>query len=506
MTLNFDDLLKQIGGFGRAQLLIFLVPALIAILSGFHTLAPIYLLYTPEYRCRPQSGIGSNRSTLNESVAQNLESIGKCSYGNETGPACHEWIYDQTEFASTFVTEFNLVCKNALVGTWIKTCTFAGFMVGVFVTGFLSDLLGRRRCLIACLCLYGSAALGSAFCQSPVAMALTRFFIGFGAMGAFTVSFVIGTEIVGPEARFHTGMAIEYFWTLGSCAVAGLAYLIHDWRHLQLVLSAPVLLVLVASLPPAVVPESPRWLLHKGRVNEARDVIRRMARLNRATVDIGRELDSVLEGDGPDNGGGGGRSTEKVTPSLTEASTDCAAVRVDDGSGQRSEPRWRHRFRAAAVAARQLICQAPRLLAEYCIICFNWFSIALVYYGLIMGSGTLPGSIFLTSLLTAMVEFPAYILGHATVNRLGRKVVCVAFNSLSAVSLFGLLLVVLLAPGKSQISHLRLFGLASPLLVASRPEFLFAHRLKSRGAWKAFPGRPNEGVWAPVDACKMVYI
>ncbi|PAA91413.1 hypothetical protein BOX15_Mlig002319g1 [Macrostomum lignano] len=309
--------------------------------------------------------------------------------------------------------------------------------------------LGRRRCLIACLCLYGSAALGSAFCQSPVAMALTRFFIGFGAMGAFTVSFVIGTEIVGPEARFHTGMAIEYFWTLGSCAVAGLAYLIHDWRHLQLVLSAPVLLVLVASLPPAVVPESPRWLLHKGRVNEARDVIRRMARLNRATVDIGRELDSVLEGDGPDNGGGGGRSTEKVTPSLTEASTDCAAVRVDDGSGQRSEPRWRHRFRAAAVAARQLICQAPRLLAEYCIICFNWFSIALVYYGLIMGSGTLPGSIFLTSLLTAMVEFPAYILGHATVNRLGRKVVCVAFNSLSAVSLFGLLLVVLLAPDLS---------------------------------------------------------
>uniref|UniRef100_A0A1I8GZ68 SLC22A3 n=1 Tax=Macrostomum lignano TaxID=282301 RepID=A0A1I8GZ68_9PLAT len=121
MTLNFDDLLKQIGGFGRAQLLIFLVPALIAILSGFHTLAPIYLLYTPEYRCRPQSGIGSNRSTLNESVAQNLESIGKCSYGNETGPACHEWIYDQTEFASTFVTEVLIVLKYLIISLYLAS-------------------------------------------------------------------------------------------------------------------------------------------------------------------------------------------------------------------------------------------------------------------------------------------------------------------------------------------------------------------------------------------------
>ena len=57
----------------------------------------------------------------------------------------------------------------------------------------------------------------------------------------------------------------------------GFAYLFREWRHLQLVLSAPGILLLVTWW---FLPESPRWLLRKGRVDEADQVLRNVAQVN----------------------------------------------------------------------------------------------------------------------------------------------------------------------------------------------------------------------------------
>uniref|UniRef100_A0A1I8FTZ3 HCO3_cotransp domain-containing protein n=1 Tax=Macrostomum lignano TaxID=282301 RepID=A0A1I8FTZ3_9PLAT len=142
MTLNFDDLLKQIGGFGRAQLLIFLVPALIAILSGFHTLAPIYLLYTPEYssmRCLQKRSVGRRH-------------------------------VDQ------------------------ETCNLRErFMVGVFVTGILlnpTSGAGSRILPVRQL----SMALDQVFLHTASSARWERSLLASSSR----------TEIVGPEARFQT--------------------------------------------------------------------------------------------------------------------------------------------------------------------------------------------------------------------------------------------------------------------------------------------------------------
>ena len=49
-------------------------------------------------------------------------------------------------------------------------------------------------------------------------------------------------ELVGPSYRMIAGIALELFWACGAIVLALLAYLIRDWRYLNLAVSLPALL------------------------------------------------------------------------------------------------------------------------------------------------------------------------------------------------------------------------------------------------------------------------
>ena len=57
----------------------------------------------------------------------------------------------------------------------------------------------------------------------------------------------------------------------------GVAYYVREWRHLQLILSAPSVILFVTWF---FCPESPRWLLRKGKVEEAEAILRQAAIAN----------------------------------------------------------------------------------------------------------------------------------------------------------------------------------------------------------------------------------
>ena len=67
-------------------------------------------------------------------------------------------------------------------------------------------------------------------------------------------------------------------WALGWLALGGLAFLLRDWRQLMLALSLPSLLSLLL-LP--LLPESPRWLAANRRTQQAEQIIRQAALVNR---------------------------------------------------------------------------------------------------------------------------------------------------------------------------------------------------------------------------------
>jgi hypothetical protein len=67
------------------------------------------------------------------------------------------------------------------------------------------------------------------------------------------------------------------FYSLGLMGLALVTTLVHDWFMLSLVTSVPFLLYFFYIL---VMPESPRWLLAKGKLEDALKVLETMARVN----------------------------------------------------------------------------------------------------------------------------------------------------------------------------------------------------------------------------------
>ena len=55
-------------------------------------------------------------------------------------------------------------------------------------------------------------------------------------------------ELVGVTWRGHLGTAVNYFWTVGYMALAGVAYGLRDWSTLQLVISASSAILLLSAL------------------------------------------------------------------------------------------------------------------------------------------------------------------------------------------------------------------------------------------------------------------
>ncbi|CAA9996793.1 unnamed protein product, partial [Nesidiocoris tenuis] len=66
-------------------------------------------------------------------------------------------------------------------------------------------------------------------------------------------------------------------YSLGLMALAVIAYLVRDWRQLALATSVPFLTFFLYWW---VLPESPRWLLARGRFDEAEKILKTMARVN----------------------------------------------------------------------------------------------------------------------------------------------------------------------------------------------------------------------------------
>lgn len=51
-------------------------------------------------------------------------------------------------------------------------------------------------------------------------------------------------EMVGPSKRIVAGTIIHMFFAIGFLVIAGIAYLVHDWRKLSILVTLPGLLYL----------------------------------------------------------------------------------------------------------------------------------------------------------------------------------------------------------------------------------------------------------------------
>ena len=169
-----------------------------------------------------------------------------------------------------------------------------GTIVGSVAAGRPSDAFGRRAVLGAIAVLYFVSAIGSGLAWDWWSLLFFRFMGGVGIGGASVVSPMYIAEISPARMRGRL-VAVQQFNIVFGCLLAFFSnYLIsqaglgaNDWRWMLGVVAVPAAIFFVLLL---LIPESPRWLVAQGRLDEAR---RLFGRLGGDTDSVDEEVEAI---------------------------------------------------------------------------------------------------------------------------------------------------------------------------------------------------------------------
>lgn len=181
---------------------------------------------------------------------------------------------------ATIATSFGLTLPEALT---TGTLFFLGMLIGAALFGRLADRFGRRNILLGTVAMDAVFGLASAFAQDFTLLLALRFLTGVAVGGTLPVDYAMMAEFLPPERRGRWLVMLESFWALGTVIVALTAWAAHVlgvveiWRVIFFVSAIPA--VIGVFLRPWI-PESPMYLLRKGREAEARAVLGRVLTTN----------------------------------------------------------------------------------------------------------------------------------------------------------------------------------------------------------------------------------
>ena len=168
--------------------------------------------------------------------------------------------------------------------TGAATAYLAGAVCGALFFGYLTDRLGRRKLFLVTLATYSLATVASAFSWSFASFIVFRLFTGVGIGGEYAAINSAVDELIPGRVRGFVDMLVNgTFWvgaTIGSFVAM---YLLrghglapnHGWRYAFGIGGFLGLAVLVLRL---FVPESPRWLMLRGKEDEANRVVEEIER------------------------------------------------------------------------------------------------------------------------------------------------------------------------------------------------------------------------------------
>lgn len=175
-----------------------------------------------------------------------------------------------------FQQDFHL--SNSMVEN-ITTAGLAGAVIGAMFTGRLSDIFGRKKTILVAAIIFIIGAAWSGWAPSPVLLIIARLFIGLAiGISSFSVPLYIA-EISPSHIRGRLVSLFQLLITIGILVsyLSDLAFAnnnnVESWRPMFYIGIIPGFILFVGMF---FLPETPRWLMSKGREAESLKILKRL--------------------------------------------------------------------------------------------------------------------------------------------------------------------------------------------------------------------------------------
>jgi sugar porter (SP) family MFS transporter len=210
--------------------------------------------------------------------------------------------------AKPFYERFFDITQSPHLQGWAMSSALIGCLVGAMISGFLSDLYGRKIPLIAAASLFTVAAIGTGAVNQFTAFVLFRIIGGIGIGLASAISPMYIAEISPARMRGRLVSINQLTIVIGILAAQIINYLIADkvgagatdqsilqswngqtgWRWMFWAGSFPALLFFILTF---FIPESPRFLAKSDKWEEALKILAKIGGKNYAA----QEMESISE-------------------------------------------------------------------------------------------------------------------------------------------------------------------------------------------------------------------
>ncbi|XP_061562923.1 solute carrier family 22 member 16 [Cololabis saira] len=423
--MTVERIFDELGHFKRYQACLYFAAVFQAIACGIHYLASVFLVETPNFVCSVPGNItdvlygnitpssleeilpvmsGSGPLVVRTAAGEQWE-LSRCSCalrigpqdftydftGNKTVKECFgKYVYDHSEVHQSIVTDWDLVCDREWLAKLCQPTFMLGVLIGALVFGDIADRVGRVRILmITSLCQFG-LGVSVAFSGNYYFFVVLRFLLAMVSSGYLVVVFVYVTEFTGSKVRTWTSMHVHAAFAVGIMVVALTGYLVRVWWIYQIILSTCTLPYLLFCWK---FPETPFYLMAKGRYKETQDLLDKIAAVN------------------------GIESRLKAEDLLDPRKTENGKALLDQERGQGPlEPEKK-------LTILDLF-GSWRMAGRTCTVWAIWFIGSLGYYVFSLGSVNLGGNQYVNLFLAGAVEVPSYLVGCFAMDRIGRKKTC----------------------------------------------------------------------------------
>ena len=220
--------------------------------------------------------------------------------------------YDTAVISGTIAQVTEQFGLDALQQGWYVGCALIGSIIGVLFAGILSDKFGRKSTMILSAILFSTSAIGCAVSTDFNQLVIYRIIGGVGIGVVSIISPLYISEVAVAQYRGRLGSLYQLAVTIGflgaylvnyqllgysmsnpdvSTGWWNLVFVSEVWRGMLGMETLPAIMFFIIIF---FIPESPRWLILKGREEKATNILERIYTSSKEALFQLTETKSVL--------------------------------------------------------------------------------------------------------------------------------------------------------------------------------------------------------------------